>query len=213
MNLAEILKQPDGFTPPDLTVQIKKVYPRKSGEGEHGEWSFQNVDVEQGGTKAQLKLKNLMEFPEARVGQTVTIRANHSQQHGLTGLKTETREYQGKQYQNIVITGSAKWNWGQAAQPAGGAKELTLHPTNGNGHDSGSDGYVDHLLACAEVARQVVGKLLIADEPAIQACFATICIDAKNRGILLPKPETVNPDGQPEGEASPFNEPDDEIPF
>jgi hypothetical protein len=209
MNLQEIVRQPDGFTPPDLTVQIKKVYPRKSGEGEHGEWSFQNIDVEQDGTKAQLKLKNLMEFPETRVGQTVTIKANHSQQHGLTGLKTETREYQGKNYQNIVVTGSAKWHWGHqeviTPNSNGGAsevKELTLHPANGNG----SEVYVDHLLACAEAARQVVGKLLIADEPAIQACFATICIDAKNRGILLPRPA--------EAQAAAVEQPEDEeIPF
>lgn len=214
MELTEVLKMPDGFTPPNVTVTIEKVFPYKSGEGENGPWSFQDIQVRGGG---RLKLKGLPEFPESRVGQTVTIEANQSKQHGLTGLKVAHEEYQNKTYDKLVITSSAKWKWTAAA-------------TNGNGNASSAAGaqsgvapvdsvrYADHLLSCAELANLVMSSLAVEDPQAIQACFATICIDTKNRNILLPKPMTLpavadDPDEPPMGvpPENPFD--DDEIPF
>lgn len=203
MKLQEVLNQPDGFTPPDVSVQISKVHDRKSGEGEHGEWSFQNIDVSENGTRAQLKLKNLSEFPVEREGQSVTIRAHHSDKFGLTGLKTETREYQGKNYQNLVVTGSAKWDWNggtpveaPASTPAAPApqpvRELRVEPI---ASVEASTPYRDHIQACAELAEMVTSQLVLGDAAAIQACFATIVIDTKNRNIFLPAP-SVKDNGQ-----------------
>ena len=218
MDLAEVLKQPEGFTPPDVTVTIEKVFAFKSGEGENGPWSFQDVQVKGGG---KLKLKGLMrEFPADRVGQTVTIRANQSKQHGLTGLKVAHEEYQNKTYDKLIVTSSAKWEWGEAS-------------TNGNGNGNGAmvhaattsqnaalneTTYTDHLLSCAELAAVIGSHLSLDDPQALQACFATICIDTKNRNILLPKPKTLpavedHSDEPPMGEPpeDPFDA--DDIPF
>lgn len=186
MDLAEVLRQPEGFTPPDVTVTIEKIFAYKSGEGENGPWSFQDIQVKGGG---KLKLKGLMrEFPAERVGQTVTIRANQSKQHGLTGLKVAHEEYQNKTYDKLIVTSSAKWEWGAAA-------------SNGNGHHAAattaqgvglSDAqYTDHLLSCAELAAVIGSHLSLDDPQALQACFATICIDTKNRNIVLPRPKTL----------------------
>lgn len=218
MELTEVLKQPEGFTPPDVTVTIEKVFAYKSGEGENGPWSFQDVKVNGG----YLKLKGLgREFPSERVGQTVTIRANQSKQHGLTGLKVTHENYQNKTYDKLIVTGSAKWEWGAAS-------------TNGNGHTANhapaaaqngaltDTAYTDHLLSCAELANLVTAKLTIDDPVAVQACFATICIDTKNRNIVLPKPKTLAAqDDEPDrGSGDPFEDApppaefsDDDIPF
>lgn len=192
MELQEILSQPDGFCPPAVTVKIEKVYPYKSGDSENGPWSFQDVKVN-GGT---LKLKNLMnEFPESRVGQTVTLRAKPSQQHGLTGLKVAHEEYKGNTYHKLIVTSSAKWEWGAGAATQNG------HAPAQNGALN-LDTYTDHLLSCAELANVVTANLQIDDAVAVQACFATICIDTKNRNILLPKPKTL-----PTASGSSFGEP------
>lgn len=200
MDLAEVLRQPEGFTPPDVTVTIDKVFAYKSGEGENGPWSFQDIQVKGGG---KLKLKGLMrEFPAERVGQTVTIRANQSKQHGLTGLKVAHEEYQNKIYDKLIVTSSAKWEWG-----AGSANGNGHHENAGQTTHSGviSDtAYTDHLLSCAELANLVTAQLHIDDAQAVQACFATICIDTKNRNIVLPKPKTL---------AAASDEPPDESPF
>lgn len=185
MQLSEILKQPDGFTPPDVTVKIEKVWDYKSGMSDKGEWSFQDLQIF--GTTGRLKLKGLPEFPKDREGMTVTIKAHSSTQHGLTGLKVAHEEYQGKTYDKLVITKSAKWEF---ASP-----NSAPTPTNGNGKQdlrytptNDTQGYMAHLFGCASLAGQVAGLMKVSDEQALQACFATICIDTKNRGILLPSP-------------------------
>lgn len=216
MELTEILKQPEGFTPPSVTVTVEKVFPYKSGDSENGPWSFQDIQVRGGG---KLKLKGLPQFPEARVGQNVTIKANQSKQHGLTGMKVAHEQYNNNTYDKLVITSSAKWEWGSTA-------------TNGNGNAAPQNGhaitqngglndvsYTDHLLSCAELASVVTAKLQIDDAVAVQACFATICIDTKNRNILLPKPKTLpavadgseDDPGMGEPPENPFE--DDDIPF
>jgi len=204
MNLAEILKQPEGFTPPDLTVKIEKVYEYKSGENDNGPWSFQNVQV----TGGKLKLKGLPEFPETRIGQTVTLRAHSSKQHGLTGLKVNHELYKGKTYDQLVVTNSAKWEWGAVStngnSSASSTKELTTEPTDGN--------YEQHILACAKLTEDVSGLLALSEPAAVQACFATICIDTKNRNVLLrpsavpvkEEPDPFEPDDEDEGEIVPF---------
>lgn len=189
MDLKTINEQPDGFCPPELTVKIMKVWERKSGTNDTGDWSFQNVDVEQDGQKATLKLKNLPVFPESRIGMTVTIRANKSAQHGMTGIKTETRVYQNKTYKSITITPSGRWEWAEPGKEQSNGHAPAVAPQAAtNGHSSDTS-YADHVLACAELANVVILQLELDDPQAMQACFATICIDTKNRNILLPPPE------------------------
>jgi hypothetical protein len=188
MQLSDILKMPEGFTPPDVTVRIEKVYDYKSGESEKGQWSFQDIQVAGGG---RLKLKGLPEFPKDREGMTVTIKAHSSVQHGLTGLKVAHEEYNGSTYDKLVITKSAKWEFANPNTPApqaaiansNGKRDLTYAPPMDN-----VEPYMAHLAGCATLAEQVAGLLKVSDQQALQACFATICIDTKNRGILLPKP-------------------------
>lgn len=217
MDLAQILQQPEGFTPPDVTVTIDKVFAYKEGEGTNGPWSFQDIAVRGGG---KLKLKNLMrEFPESRVGMTVTIKANQSKQHGLTGLKVAHEEYQNKTYDKLIITPSARWEWAEPGkeQSNGHAPAQTPQAAT-NGHSSRV--YQDHVMACAWLANVVIAQLEISDPAAMQACFATICIDTKNRNILLPEPPTLavpaeaerEPEEPPEDlQDDPFGE--DPIPF
>lgn len=212
MDLITISEQPDGFCPPQLSATIKKVWDRKAGTNETGDWSFQNVDVEQAGTKATIKLKNLPEFPNTRVGQSVVITAHKSDKHGLVGIKTETREYNGKTYKSIVVTPSAKWAWGAAS--GNGNAPSAARASTGPTLVLDSDAYADHVMACAELADKVASKLVMGEPGAVQACFATICIDTKNRNILLPKPAANG--SEPEEETAPQGdpyEPEDDIPF
>lgn len=216
MDLQEILAMPEGFTPPSVTVKIEKVFAYKSGDSEKGPWSFQDIQVV-GGHK--LKLKGLgREFPAERVGQTVTIRANSSPQHGLTGMKVVHENYQNKVYDKLIITPSAKWEWG-ASNGNGTQQSVAAKPTQPvDAGRSEAVQYADHLLGCAELANVIVGQLMVEDQAAIQACFATICIDTKNRGILLPGPKTLprvkEIKEEPPADDTPQNDPfGDDIPF
>lgn len=45
--------------------------------------------------------------------------------------------------------------------------------------------YAAHILECAAIAKQVGEHLGLRDDAARQACFATVCIDAKGHGVFL----------------------------
>jgi len=188
MDLQEILQQPDGFTPPEVTVKIDKVYERKSGEGEHGPWSFQTLQLAGGG---RLKLKNVDAVGNDKAGQTVILKANHSKQHGLTGLSVQHEQYRDKTFDQIVVTGSAKWEWQNGNGTTAPAK------SNGNGHKPDTrveysapqrydaESFKTHLLGCADVAIELITALNLVDDQAKQACFATVCIDAQRHNVIL----------------------------
>lgn len=193
MELSDILKQVEGFTPPDVTFKIEKVWDYKSGHGDNGPWSFQDIQV--AGTNGRIKLKGLPEFPKDREGLTVTIRANQSKQHGLTGMKVAHEEYNGKTYDKLVVTNSAKWEFANPSAALAPAQTTAVAPSGNGKHDltyappmDNVEPYYAHLVGCATLAEQIAGLLKVTDQQALQACFATVCIDTKNRGILLPKP-------------------------
>lgn len=178
MNIKDVLAEVEGFTPSSVTAKITKVWPRKAGENNNGPWSFQVVETDGG----RLKLKNLPEFPQTRVGQTVTLRANQSQKHGLTGIKVNHEQYNGKTYHQLVVTDSCKWEWGASTMNGS-----TAPHSSSAGSEMSIEVYTAHLLSCAALTNQITTVLGVSDEQAIQSCFATVCIDTKNRGVVLPK--------------------------
>jgi hypothetical protein len=194
MELQEILQQPDGFTPPAVTVKIEKVFPFKSGDGDNGPWSFQAVKVSGGG---ELKLKNLDPFPEDRIGETVTLRAFSSPKHGLTGMKVAHEQYQGKTYDKLHITKTCLWEWAEnngAHTNGNGQPGTNAAPKTQSAPTPRSQSQFDlksHLLACAEIAETIAATLGLADDSARQACFATVCIDAQRHNVILGAPDPV----------------------
>lgn len=202
MTLSDILSQPEGFTPPGIKVRVVRVYDQKSGEGEKGPWSFQDVEVEDSSGKGRLKLKNIEPLPADRQGKELILTAHQSKQHGLTGLKVLHEQYQGKTYDKIVVTSSAQWTWETngtkpaatsptASQPAYTA---VAHPPIAH---APTGGFKEHLLACADIAILVASRLQIKDDQARQACFATVCIDAQKQGVVLDRPEKISVPPEP----------------
>lgn len=75
--------------------------------------------------------------------------------------------------------------------------------SNGNGKIANAK-YAEHILECAAIAKQAGDFLGLRDDAARQACFATVCIDAKGHGVFLePTPrDTKTPVIQPEPAAA-----------
>lgn len=196
MTLSDILQQPEGFTPPGIKVRVVRVYDQKSGEGEKGPWSFQDVEVEDSSGKGRLKLKNIEPLSSDRQGKELILTANQSKQHGLTGLKVLHEQYQGKTYDKIVVTSSAQWTWetNGHAEPTKPAYTAVAHPPiTPTVERKGTDWFGVHLLACADLAVKVADRLGIQSDEARQACFATLCIDAQKHGVVLDGQEPPQP--------------------
>lgn len=195
MNLTEILAQPEGFTPPGIRVRILRIFDHKSGESEKGPWSFQDIEVGDSSGRGRLKLKNCDALPTDREGKELILTANQSKQHGLTGMKVSHDEYQGTTYHKLIVTPSAQWTWETngtkpATQPA-----LAPVPKL---ERNGTEWFGAHLVACAELAVKVADQLGLKSDDARQACFATLCIDAQRRDVILdgqelPELVTISP--------------------
>lgn len=59
--------------------------------------------------------------------------------------------------------------------------------------------YTAHILECASIAQQVAQLIGLRDDSARQACFATVCIDAKGHGVFL---EPIPPDTKTPAESN-----------
>lgn len=195
MNLTEILAQPDGFTPPGIRVRILRIYDHKSGESEKGPWSFQDIEVEDSSGKGRLKLKNLPGLQADLEGKELILTANQSKQHGLTGMKVSHDQYEGKTYHKIIVTPSAQWTWEtNGTKPVATgffSTAAVAHPPVAQ--RTGTEWFGAHLVACAQLAVKVADQLGIKSDDARQACFATLCIVAQRRDVILDGQESSKP--------------------
>ena len=105
--LSQISEMEDGLPIPMLSGRIKIVFEYKKGEGEYGPWSFQSAVLTNGESEANLKFKNMDDMTPLQ-GKEVTIRANKSTKHGLTGVVKAVETYQGKTYHKVLLTQSCK---------------------------------------------------------------------------------------------------------
>src|SRR5947209_882719 len=105
--LSEIHELDDGMPIPMLGGHVKIVFDRKTGVGEFGQWSFQDAVLTSGDSEVTLKFKN-MDDAKPLQGKDVTIRANKSKQHGLTGVVKLVQSHDGKIYHKVQLTNSCK---------------------------------------------------------------------------------------------------------
>jgi len=81
-NLQIIDQLPNGTPLEAFEGKVLKVWGRKSGENEHGAWSFQNLEITNGAQKVTVKLKNRELFPESWKNRDILV--THGT-HGKTG--------------------------------------------------------------------------------------------------------------------------------
>lgn len=98
----------DGAILEALEGQITFIGQRRSGEGEHGEWSFQTIAItDPKGDKLDVKLKDREEMKPHWKGKTVRIASTINSKNNRTGLYAVTEQHEGKTYYKAKATGSA----------------------------------------------------------------------------------------------------------
>ena len=172
--LSQISELEDGLPIPMVYGRLKVVFERKEGEGEYGPWSFQSAVLQCGDQEAQLKFKNMDEMKPLE-GKDITIRANKSKQHGLTGIVKAVEQYQGKTYHKILLTPSCK---------------ILVDLPNGNKEEA------DDLIPMTHDSK---GESLPGVDEArrhlMQSCHLyNLCVDAVNAVIEPHLGEKINPD-------------------
>lgn len=143
------------------TVVLEKHF--KSGENKFGTWHGWNLSHD-GVEKVLFATDALHEKIKDLAGKKVVI------------TKSEKKGEKGTYNEFEVSTNGTKPATGQPALKTVPDVERERHETVG---------FQAHLLACAETAIAVAEKLGIVSDEARQACFATVCIDAQRRGVVL----------------------------
>jgi hypothetical protein len=186
----------DGEVIPAIEGTIAEVYERKSGENAYGPWSFQDAMISHNGEKVKLKFVNMDDMADLK-GKLVRIEANHSKQHGFTGVTKMIDEYNGKTYHKVKLTQSCKirpTNGGSTEE----ADEIPMkHDPKGHPIDTQSlDKAHEHLRKASHgvylaleyayyVAKQFeedTKTKLTTDQ--IQSITATLFIDLQRAGFI-----------------------------
>jgi hypothetical protein len=110
--LAEALKMDPGEQLPAIRGKVVKVGKYFSGESAKGPWSFQTLVIDEGGTKADVKFKGRDQIAPDAVGKVAFVVANNGER-GLTGLRVEDDEYNGKTTRIVLVTPSAELTFGK----------------------------------------------------------------------------------------------------
>jgi hypothetical protein len=108
-NLQIIDELPNGTPLEAFEGRVEKVWNRLQGENEHGDWSFQNLEITSGGTKVTVKLKDREPFPESWKGKEILVTHGvHGKTGKATGIEVIDENVKGKTMRRIKVTASAE---------------------------------------------------------------------------------------------------------
>lgn len=120
MTIADVLDlrrlPSDGEVIGSIAGKIKKVWEYKTGSGDHGEWSFQNIELVDGRDSIKVVLKDREELNDRDWTGVQVIISSTEGKKGWNGVKAKDDEYKGKTTRIAWVTGSA-----DIAEDRGGA--------------------------------------------------------------------------------------------
>lgn len=94
-----------GMVIPRVEVRITKVYERKTGKGQYGEWSLQNGEVEDSTGRMKVLFKQLPSQAHLQ-GKTMIFKSMEGK-HGLKGVEVKKNEYNGKTTLELHVSNAA----------------------------------------------------------------------------------------------------------
>lgn len=131
------IKQLENKEPiPSFTGRITKVYEQKSDTGEYGPWWLQNLVVQDETGEVKVTWGGEDPFEQSAEGKTWSFECSETK-HGLKGVSWEVRTKNGKTYESVKVTPSAKIKVlgggertpGEAENPLTGRDDPPPNPT------------------------------------------------------------------------------------
>ena len=183
MNVQDIRDKTDGevIVTPGLTARCIEVGQRKTGSGNYGDWSGQQLMLEDNTGKIRVQVWNHPDLTPLK-GKVVTVQA-HKGDNGWGGCNIEDQERNGQRYKQIKLASN-----GELFEPTGpiDTQAPTPTPVSGNGAIPWTD---------YETAMRRAHKIAYAlepsgeDGPASAAIVNTMMISFSQGRIGLPRVE------------------------
>lgn len=201
LTIAQCKELEKGEPIPSFRGRITKVYEQKSGVGQYGEWTMQNMIVEDSTGHVQVTWGGPDDLSDLE-GEIRLFESSLSDKHGLTGIKWDVRTSNGKTYSGIKLTesckiksveGGQKQHDREDADPYGQHGETDI-PPNLPLRPSGTNGLQEtreHLMRTANLhvlCTKAVNNVIAGAIPPIaqtaeffQAAVASLFIEASSR--------------------------------
>lgn len=139
--LADALKMEDGEKVTAVCVKVDAIWDRKTGTNANGEWSLQNVTVQDPkNPKITMKVKfgNVDPIPKVWKGKQIMIACTKSDKHGLVGVVVKDDSYtdkSGNEVNQKILSVTKAAEYGPAEQLGTGGGSQASEPENGGGDD------------------------------------------------------------------------------
>lgn len=92
VKLSDIATMDDDDVIKAVKGTLTKLYPRKSGVGDNGPWSFESGELSDGKTSVKITFKDREALPKEMKGRQIYILAYHGEK-GWSGVKKKTDDY------------------------------------------------------------------------------------------------------------------------
>ena len=149
LTIPQLREMSEGGIPEAFKGKIKKVWKRRSGTNEHGEWTLQTVVITDGTTDIDLCFNSRDEVPPSVVGKTIYVEATKGDR-GLQGTKRKDYAPAGKPVVpqiNVTAAANVTYEGVAPAQQSQSApqRQVTHHTDenqtgNGDGNPPASRG-------------------------------------------------------------------------
>jgi hypothetical protein len=116
LTIPQLREMSEGGVPESFKGKIKKVWKRRGGTNEHGEWTLQTIVITDGTNDIDLSFNNRDEVPASDVGKMIYVQATRGDR-GLQGTKRKDYTPNGKPTQaQVSVTAAADVSFEGAAQ-------------------------------------------------------------------------------------------------
>ena len=175
MNIKECKEMQGDLPVLDLDVKVVSVGKRKTGEGEFGEWSFQDIQVKDSSGEIWVKCQNKDDLSSLRA-KYITLSCYKSDKHGWVGLTTLDDEYNDKITRKLKMTKT-----GQITIPGDQPELKETEETK----EISNRGYWDEKLELDKQRRQddIEKQTIICRQHAVTTA-TTVLSTAKTKGTV-----------------------------
>jgi hypothetical protein len=193
--IADLTNLADGSIIGEMSVQVKAVFPPKTGEGKYGPWRVQAAILKDSTGEVRASFWTNEDIKDL-VGQTVTIKSQATNK-GLQGLSVKYSKHSDSNELNITEKAAIIDSAAGAFRQAETANKVNAAISSGQGGGTPQDAKrlifqrAQLYVECAKAAKWAAQEAGITDAEGLQAVRASLFISADKANLWNVFPATA----------------------
>jgi hypothetical protein len=193
--IADLTNLADGSIIGEMSVQVKAVFPPKTGEGKYGPWRVQAAILKDSTGEVRASFWTNDEIKDL-IGQTITIKSQATNK-GLAGLGVKYSKHSDSNELNITEKAAIIDSAAGAFRQAETANKVNAAISSGQGGGTPQDAKrlifqrAQLYVECAKAAKWAAQEAGITDAEGLQAVRASLFISADKANLWNVFPATA----------------------